>query len=288
MSPVTIAAAEPLPILARLVSLYESRGIRIATGLNPSHFDGFPYAPFTWFIKGGESLTEGLGISLQEIYFLECLFARFHPRSLFVIGNSLGWSTLALALANPAGAVLAIDAGLDRHARDGIRFTNEVAAHEKLAVRVMAGRSPEDVATIVREAALPPVEFAFIDGYHSVAQVQLDFRAVREVAAPGCVYLFHDVANFALTPGVEQIAAESGLHHLLLLGTSSGMAIVYDPATHLDALEDIAPFAATPEALAVIRAAAWKYRHRHLARWRRSLDKRRSRGGRPVPLFDEP
>src|SRR5580700_4996296 len=120
-----------MPIIARLAALYERRGIRIATGLNPSHFGDFPYAPFTWFIKGGESLTEGLGISLQEIYFLECLFARFHPRSLFVIGNSLGWSTLALALANPAARVLAIDAGLDRLAREGIRFTNAVAAAER-------------------------------------------------------------------------------------------------------------------------------------------------------------
>ena len=154
-------------------------------------------------------------------------------------------------------------------------------------MRVMAGLSSSYVARIVLDAALPPIEFAFVDGYHSIEQVQLDFRAVREVAVPGCVYLFHDVANFGLTPGVEQIAAETGLHHLLLLGTSSGMAIVYDPAIRPDALDDIAPFAAAPEALAVIRAAAWSHRHRHLARWRRSLDKRRGRG-RPVPLFDEP
>lgn len=276
-----------MPILPHLVSLYESRGIRIATGLNPSHFDDFPYAPFTWFIKAGESLTEGLGISLQEVYFLECLFARFRPRTLFVIGNSLGWSTLALALANPSSSVLAIDAGLDRHARDGIRFTNEVAAQEGLAVRVVAGRSPEDVAGVLHAAALPPIEFAFIDGYHSVNQVQLDFRAVRDIAAPGCVYLFHDVANFALTPGIERITADTGLQHLLLPGTSSGMAIIYESDHRPAGLDDIAPFAASAESLAVIRDAAWKYRHRHLARWRRSLDKRRGRAPRPVSLFDD-
>ena len=277
-----------MPILARLVSLYESRGIRIATGLNPSHFGDFPHAPFTWFIKDGESLTDGLGIALQEVYFLECLFARFQPRSMFVIGNSLGWSTLALALANPAGRVLAIDAGSDRYAQDGIRFTNQIAADEGLDVQVAAGRSPEDVSRIVRETALPPVEFAFIDGYHSVEQVPLDFRAVREVAAPECVYLFHDVANFALTPAIEQIAAETGLKHQLMLGTTSGMAIVYDPAWQPEGLDDIAPFVAAPEALAVIRDAAWKHRHRHLARWRKSLDKRRGRTRTPVPLFDKP
>src|SRR5579871_4753238 len=105
-----------MPILPRLVGLYEGRGIQISTGLNPSHFENYPLAPFTWFISDGKSLTNGLGISLQEIYFLECLFAGFQPKRVFVIGNSAGWSTLAIALANPSAAVLAIDAGFDTRA----------------------------------------------------------------------------------------------------------------------------------------------------------------------------
>jgi len=278
-----------MPILARLVSLYESRGIRIATGLNPSHFGNFSRAPYTWFIKDGQSLTNGLGIALQEIYFLECLFARYRPTSLFVIGNALGWSTLAIALANPEAMVLAIDAGLDRCARDGIDLTNRIAAEEKLAVRAVAGRSPENVGDILAAEAMPAIEFAFIDGYHSVDQVELDFAAVQAHAAPGCVYLFHDVASFDLAPGVERAAAASGLRWQLLHGTTSGMAIVYDPAQPpVAALSDIAPFIAAPEALATIGNAAWQHRHRHLARWRRSFDKRRGRLPSPVSLLDEP
>jgi len=277
-----------MPIIGRLAALYESRGIRIATGLNPSHFDNFPHAAFTWFIKEGESLTNGLGIALQEIYFFECLFARFHPRSLFVIGNSLGWSTLALALLNPTGRVLAIDAGLDRRAQDGIRFTNEIAEAEGLPVQVVAGKSPDDVPRILREQNMAPVDFAFIDGYHAIDQVQLDFRAVQAGAAPECVYLFHDIGNFALVPGIERIAAESEMAWLLLPGTTSGMAIVFDPAQRPFSLDDIAPFAASADAVALIGAAAWSYRHRHLARWRRSLKKRLVRGGRrPVSLFKD-
>jgi predicted O-methyltransferase YrrM len=276
-----------VPILPRLVSLYERRGIRIATGLNPSHFDDFPHAPYTWFLKDGESLTNGLGIALQEIYFLECLFARYRPRSIFVIGNSLGWSTLAAALAVPEAQVLAIDAGLDRHSRDGIDFTNRIAAEENLSVRVAAGKSPEDVPRILDDEAFPPIEFAFIDGYHSPEQVPRDFDAVRAHAAPGCVYLFHDVTTFKLAAAVERAAAENALCWKLLPGTTSGMALVYDPALP-PALDDIAPFAASPEALAAIRRAAWSHRHRHLARWRRSLDKRRGGARRPTSLADEP
>jgi hypothetical protein len=275
-----------MPIIGRLAALYEDRGIRIVTGLNPTHFGGFPHAPFTWFFKNGESLTNGLGIALQEIYFLECLFERFHPKSVFAIGNSLGWSTLALALANPKARVLAIDAGTDRHSQAGIDFTNGIAADENLEVTVVAGSSPADVAQILRDQAMPPIDFAFIDGYHSVDQVVLDFDAVKKAAAVGCVYLFHDVANFALTPGVERIAAENGMGWQLLLGTTSGMAIVYDGQSPL-VQDDIAPFAVAGEALAAVRDAAWGHRHRHLARWRKSLRKRVGKLVNPdLPLGD--
>jgi hypothetical protein len=277
-----------MPVLARLVALYRTRGIEIATGLNPGNFGNFGPAAFTWFVKDGESLTNGLGIAAAEVYFLECLFARFHPKSVFVIGNSLGWSTFAIALANLQGRVLAIDAGTDRRARDGIDFTNRVAAAENLPIRVVAGKSPDDVATILHDQAMPPIEFVFVDGYHSVEQVQLDFRVVRAHAAANCVYLFHDVAMFDLAAGVERVAAECGLRWQLLPGTTSGMAIAYDPALPPLALDDIAPFVASSDTLAVIRAAAWDHRHHHLARWRRSLRKRLGRAPVRVQALDEP
>lgn len=263
-----------MPILGRLTHLYESRGIHVSTGLNPNHFGNFPAASFTWFIKDGASLTNGLGIALQEIYFLECLFEHFHPERIFVIGNSSGWSTFALALLNPSAKVLAIDAGFDKNSLTGIEFTNRVAAEEGLSARAVKGASPADVAAIVHEHGLAPIEFVLIDGYHSVEQVEIDFDAVRPLAAAHCIYLFHDVHEFNLRRGVERIAAKSGLAWDLLLGTPSGMAVMYDRLHRPPAFDDIKPFIATEEALAVVRDAAWSHRHRHLARWRRSLRKR--------------
>ncbi len=267
-------ARAPGPILPRLTALYRGCGIDIVTGLNPSHFDNFPMAPFTWFVKHGESLTNGLGIGLQEIYFLECLFARFRPRRMFVIGNALGWSSLALGLLNPQGRVLAIDAGSDHNAAWGIELTNALAHEHDLPVLAISGRSPDDVPAALHAHRIAPVELAFIDGYHSVEQVGLDFAAIRPDAAPDCLYLFHDVENFGLHSGIERIAAQTGLAWELLLGTTSGMALVYDPAHRPAALDDIAPFVVPADMAGLMRGFAWNHRHRHLARWRRSLRKR--------------
>ena len=265
-----------MSILPRLMRLYEDRGIAVSTGLNPAHFGNFAEAPYTWFIEGGASLTNGLGISAQEVYFLECLFEVYQPQRSFVIGNSLGWSTLAIALARPGGEVIAIDAGFDRNAVRGIDLTNRIAAAEGLPVRAVKAVSPGEVAAVIAAHLTGPVDFAFIDGGHSVAQVEADFDALRPHAADACVYLFHDVETFRLHAGISAIAARAGLSWQLLLGTTSGMAIMAAP-TQLALLQPaIRPFTARPEAIALLRREAWARRHRHLARWRRSLQKRLS------------
>ena len=83
-----------------------------------------------------------------------------------------------------------------------------------------------------------------------------------------------------MTPGVERIAAETGLRWQLLLGTTSGMAIAWDDALRPPGLDDIALFIVSKPALSVIGDAAWTHRHRRLARWRRSLRKRLGRTAR--------
>ena len=263
-----------MPIIRRLTALYERRGIEISTGLSPCHFDNLALANFTLFIKDGRSMTNGFGIAMQEIYFLECLFERFRPRRIFAIGNSTGWSSFALALINPQARVVAIDAGFDRNSLAGIEFTNKVAAEEGFDLRAVQAVSPQDVAAVVGEHMAAPVEFAFIDGYHTSEQVVLDFAAIEAHADPGCVYLFHDVHDFALNAGIEEIARRSSFAAHLLLGTPSGMAIVYDPARHPTLAEDLAPFHARPSALAIIEREIFRRHHGRAYKLGRSLSRR--------------
>src|ERR1700678_3533115 len=112
-----------MPIIGKLVEMYRAEGIDICTGLGPVDFDDLPAAPFTRFIKNGCSMTEGFGIALQEVYLLESVLSAYQPGNVLIIGNSLGWSTLALSLLLPNSRVVAIDAGFDENSLFGIDLT---------------------------------------------------------------------------------------------------------------------------------------------------------------------
>jgi hypothetical protein len=69
-----------MPVLPRLVEAYTFEGYAVLSGLNPTHFKSFPGVPFTWIIRDGKLASSGLGISVQEVYFFECLLAALPPR----------------------------------------------------------------------------------------------------------------------------------------------------------------------------------------------------------------
>lgn len=277
-----------MPVIPQLVELYRAEGIEISTGLPPHHFGGFGGAPFTWFLKDGKSLTNGLGIAMQEVYLLEHLFAAFQPQCALVIGNAFGWSTLAIAALLKGGRVVAIDSGADRNSLEGLALTNRMALRGNLPAKVVKGTSPQNVAAIVDAELGGAVDFAFIDGLHTNEQVVLDYEAVRKKASPDAIYLFHDVQEFGLGPAIGEIERLAGRTATTLWATQSGMAILFDPARHPELTRAVAAFAPPESALKVVRQAAWDHRHRHLARWRRSYQKRISRlrglagGQRPV------
>jgi predicted O-methyltransferase YrrM len=263
-----------MPILNPLISLYERRGIHIATGFSPWRYANLPKVAFTWFLRGGACLTNGLGISSQEVYFLECLFEGFRPSRIFVIGNSWGWSTLAVALLNPQARVVAIDSGFDDNALEGLAFTNQVAEEERLNLKVVKATSPGDVPGVLTAEFDGPVDFAFIDGYHTKEQVYLDFAAIRPLATADAVYLFHDVLEFGLEPGVARAAAVIGQPWHVLDGTSSGMAILLDGERRPEVMRAIAPFRASDAAKSLLAHEVYKSTHRRRLKWRRSIDKR--------------
>jgi len=278
-----------MPILNRLVDLYESRGFEIAAGFNPYHFDNFGAAPYTWIFRDGRPYTNALGIAVKEIYFLECLFENYHPRTIFIIGNSFGWSTFALALVNPGAHVVAIDAGIEEYSEEGVALTNRIASEENLHVTAVKAASPHDVGSVIAEHLGGSVDFAFIDGCHTNEYVVLDFNAVRPHGAPDCVYLFHDVHQCMLHEGFESVRRESGFAGGLLLGTTSGMGILYGESSASILEQTVRTFSHGEMALNELRRGAWNARHHYFAKYHKSLAKRRNTvrgwlGKSPLPL----
>jgi predicted O-methyltransferase YrrM len=278
-----------MPIIGQLTDFYREEGVELCTGVAPNHADGLPWAPFTWFFKHGKSITENLGIAVQEVYFLEHLLAAFQPKRTLIIGNSMGWSTLAIGLLTARGGkVVALDMAPDAAMREGLAMTNRIAKRHKLPVSAVQGVSPRDVARIVKTELKGKVDFAFIDGLHTNEQVVLDFRAVREYATPDAVYLFHDVSLFDLHAGMREIAKLAGAAPQLILGTPSGMAILFDAACHPALARAVKAFIPPEPAIKMMRQQAWNRRHRHLARWRKSYNKRvaklRKLAGQPAQV----
>ena len=242
-----------------LVEAYEGEGVETAAGLNPTLTQDYFLAPFTWLVRDGVSITDGLGISPQEIYFLECLAQARPAARILVIGNSYGWSTLALALANAGAKVVAVDAGYDENSLAGIDVTNRMANRLGLDVQAIEAVSPQDVGWVVTQT-LGHVDLAFIDGFHTCEQIVKDWRAVQPFLRPRSVVLFHDVLFLDLLSGYRQILAESGWTGMLLHATTTGMGFLaqeYDRAlTRLTMA-----FAGHPSARDVVRAQASALAH---------------------------
>jgi len=256
--------------VAKMIRLYEEEGYTIRTGLNPCHFSGVVHAPFTVLFDGTHVATTGWGISLQEVYFFEQLFASWSPRTILIIGNGFGWSSLLLSLLNPQAQVVVLDAAVEldvpQHPYiDGIALTNKIAVKEKLNLRVIKGFSPQAVPSVVEKHLNGSVDFAFIDGLHTEAQQALDFEAIFPYAAPESVFVFHDVINWEMEKGFKRLLSDvptpsinasshSHWNAVLLQRTPSGMGMIYSDEAREKVADVLTVFCESPEHVAAFKA----------------------------------
>jgi hypothetical protein len=109
----------------------------------------------------------------------------------------------------------------------GIKATNELIERNKLPALAVTARSPEDVASVVQKHLSEPVDFCLIDAVHTNEALLADFAAVRPVAAPGAIYLLHDVINWHMVDAVNGILASYSLKGKIFTRTASGMGLIY-------------------------------------------------------------
>ena len=181
-------------------------------------------------------MCKGGGLAVSELMFVNCITSIIKPKNIFVIGNSFGWSTLALGLMCPESCIVAIDFCSRPDEEYGVQVTNRLGSQIDAEIRAIKAKSPDNVSDIVRKNFNGGIDLVLIDGGHTPQQQKADFLACKESANEGCVYLFHDVINFQMVDSFVEIAKHND--HLLssiLFRTPSGMAISY-PKTFFNKL----------------------------------------------------
>jgi hypothetical protein len=224
--------------LSTLIAAYERHGYTISTGLNPFHFHGERIVSYSRLFRDGSVRSTGAGISLQECYLVEALSGCFEPERIFVVGNAFGWSTLFLSLVFPKARVVAIDSLVEGdEARAGFDLTLELTKELELAVEVVEGTSPGDVAAIVGER-FGQIDLALVDGLHTNEQQWLDYEAIKPLLADPCLVLFHDVLDWDMVRSFERIQADWSGSSTLLHRTPSGMGMLHSESLR-EALDPI-------------------------------------------------
>ena len=226
-----------MTMLTRLHEIYRSAGLQPLTGHSTKHMHDWADAPFTRFYNG-EGIVGCAGLSLFEIMFVEHLGTYIDPRSVLVIGNAHGWSTLALALTFPKAKILALDPD-----QVGVELTNDLARKNKLSVDAVVGTSPDSVKPACAEHLNGAVDFVLIDAIHTNDALKTDFFASAEVASKDAFYLFHDVINWKMVDGFKSMQAAPGLGGRILTRTPSGMGVLHgeispELAQYLDCFSD--------------------------------------------------
>jgi hypothetical protein len=213
-----------------LVDLYETNGYEVQSSLSPLHFPGFNLTdlPFSYIYQNGQKMCKGGGLAISELLFIDSITSVIKPKNIFVIGNSFGWTTLALGLMCPASRIVAIDVCWRLEEAYGIEVTNRIGRQISAEIRAINARSPEDVSDVVKENFEGGIDFVLIDGGHTPAQQRADFDACKPLANEKCIYIFHDVLNFNMIESFVDIAKlNDHLISSLLFRTPSGMAISY-------------------------------------------------------------
>jgi predicted O-methyltransferase YrrM len=208
-------------ILPKLFAIFREAGHEPLTGYSISHFPKWPAAPFTVFLKHGKPVGCP-GLSLQEIMFIEHFRNYIRPSRIFIVGNALGWSTVALTLVFPEAVTVAIDT--DGKAVD---WTNDLLTRNRLCAIAVRARSPDDVAKVVDQHLKGPIEFSLIDAHHTNDALIADFAAIHAVSAKNAIHLFHDVINRRMQPGFNRILTNHELRGRIFPRTPSGMALAY-------------------------------------------------------------
>lgn len=215
---------KPKTVALRLFEIYKKNGYTLSSELEPSYMKSDKFV-FTRLYIGHMNQTYHLGITMREIAFLESLSSLTDFKKIFIVGNSFGFSTFALALMNPQAKVVAIEIGMEPFTEQWIDRTNTIAQAEGLNIKVVKGSSPENNAEIIERELGGSIDFAFIDGLHTNEAVQKDFDSLRPFGHPRTIFGFHDVIAHNMIEGLSASVGRNPIPTQIFFATPSGVAL---------------------------------------------------------------
>lgn len=228
-----------MDVYVQILSMYAKQGFNISGGIFPWHFDRlypmesirtYRSLPFMKLTRNQEVMSLGGGINPLEVLVLVAVVRALKPKRIFIVGNSFGWSTLALGLAREDVHVVAIDSIEEgAHGLQGFSLTQKIIQEEGLSnITLLQARSPENISDVVHQYMDGPIDLAFIDGLHTNEQQYIDVQSLQPYMAQDHMIFLHDVLNWDLIKSYTRLRKE--LPHMksdILMRTPSGMGVFY-------------------------------------------------------------
>jgi predicted O-methyltransferase YrrM len=118
------------------------------------------------------------------------------------LGTAVGWTAIALALADPERLVLSVDPVV-HDVRS--RYLGLISPQVRARIEFVQARGADAAAS-----ARWPVELLFIDSSHARGDTIAEFRAWRAHLAPDAIVAFHDYLHPG-HPGVTEAIEQLGL-----------------------------------------------------------------------------
>jgi predicted O-methyltransferase YrrM len=123
-------------------------------------------------------------------------------RRVVEIGTAMGWTAIALALADADREVTSFD---PVQVAERARYLGLVSASVRRRIEFAAAEG-----TAAAAGARGDVELLFIDASHERDATRAEFESWRPMLAPGAIVAFHDYGHPA-HPGVAEAIADLGL-----------------------------------------------------------------------------
>ncbi len=183
-----------------VLKAYEEEGYSVHIGNN--HY--FPAA----LVKDQQFVSVGGGMSVQGISFFHFLSTFWQPKSIYLIGNAFGCSSLNFAAIFPHTILDAIDAEVEGEENSlGSELTKRIAHKHLQNLQLFKGFSPQDISSC-RRSSHQTYDIGIIDGYHHPDQAEKDFKGLLPYLNDNALIYYHDAGMFGLNKRLELLADE--------------------------------------------------------------------------------